>query len=208
VDEMLLMTSVENLDWPPFAHSTRGWPEHEGYCHISEYAMEESFNLMAVTAREPYFSAAIFYRESLQNVWLSPGDVQGVLSARDKAADSQVTQVEIESAVWNAYKAIEAIIGEPPKDERKYRATLIAHGINPEEKVGHCWPSLGANNPAREPMADKIRKMAACRDKRAGHGSRTSPDRRITYYELMDFQACARGCLLIAIGKELAGSNC
>jgi hypothetical protein len=111
-------------------------------------------------------------------------------------------KAKVETAVWNTLKSLEAIIGDPPKNERKLRKKLSDSGIDPDERIGYLWHSTNTPD-SLEPLIEKIRKLSVCRDKRAAHGSKTSPNRSITYYELMDFQGCVRYCLDLAIHHEL-----
>jgi len=92
-----------------------------------------------------------------------------------------------ENSIVNAFKAIEAVIGDPPKDEAKFKRKLQGASIDPNELCG-----LG---PRRETIGIKICKMNDMRDKKAAHG-RTGGDRQITYFDIMDCQACARLVLL------------
>ncbi len=168
--------------------------------------LEAAFQMLPVTVRAPYLHAVHFYRESIGDLYFSGDIIQMTLSDPNSAPTSQLERTKAEAAVWSAFKALEAIIGDPPKDERKFRSKLESHGIDPDEKVGYRpWsaPTSDRDDMWRESMSVKIRKMAACRDKRAAHGSGTTRERTISYYELMDFQACARACLVAAIRHRL-----
>jgi hypothetical protein len=100
-----------------------------------------------------------------------------------------------ESAYQNSYKAVEAIIGDPPRDERKYAARLREAGIDPDEPVGYR---------VRERVADVIRRMTEIRDKRAAHGSNRL--RGIQLHEMVEFQECARYVLNVAINQRMGGT--
>lgn len=164
--------------------------------------LSAALEMLPVTVRAPFLQAVHFYRESIRDFYFSGDIIQMTLSDPKSAPTSQLERTKVEAAVWSAFKALEAIIGDPPRDERKFRSRLEGHGIDPDEKVGYRpWsaPTSERDDEWRESISLKIRKMSACRDKRAAHGSRTARDRTITYYELMDFQECARACLVVAI---------
>jgi hypothetical protein len=168
--------------------------------------LKPALEILPVTVRSPYFEAVHFYRESVTHFDFVGPTIQEILVDPTRAPVTQVERVKVEAAAWNAFKALEAIIGDPPKDERKFRSKLMARGIDPDLKMGYePWFLSGSalEDERREPTAVKIRKMSSCRDKRSAHGSRTTSDRTITYCELMDFQACTRICLLSAIEAEL-----
>ena len=80
----------------------------------------------------------------------------------------------------NAYKAIEALIGEPPSDDEKLKAKIIELGIDPEGKFGIHSDT---------PLYEFIREIAQARDKKAAHG-RTPPS-KILVRDMMLYQDCA-----------------
>lgn len=164
--------------------------------------LDEALEMLPVSVRSPYFEAVHFYRESIEHFYFYDPDIRMTLADRERAPATQVERTRVEAAVWQAFKALEAIIGDPPKDERKFQNKLQSHGIDPDEQVGFqpcSVPESEHGDTPLEAMSAKIRKMGACRDKRAAHGSRTGPDRTISYYELMDFQACSQVCVITAI---------
>jgi len=146
--------------------------------------------------------AAHFYKESIGQVWIADDDVFDILGDNSDMPTSQTEKAHVETAYQNAFKAIEAIIGEPPKDKRKLRMKLLEAGINPDEEVGY---DLYGMKPSKKILLKKLVDMHKARDKMAAHG-KTTILRNIGYCELKDKQALARYILLShihAINKSL-----
>ncbi|MGA3245436.1 MAG: hypothetical protein ABSE41_12525 [Bacteroidota bacterium] len=114
--------------------------------------------------------------------------------------------VKAEAAVLNAFKAVEAIIGDPPKNEKKFRQCLIDVGLDPDELVGFVGRGPDSGTDLRVPICEKIRQMSYVRDKKAAHG-RSSADRRLSYFQIMDFQECAATVVQVAIEHKLGWQN-
>lgn len=136
--------------------------------------------------------AAHFYKESIGRVWIADDDVFNIMVDNSNIPESQTERARVETAYQNAFKAIEAVIGEPPKDERKLKMKLLGAGINPDEKVGY---NLYEMKPGKETILKKVVDMHQNRDKMAAHGKTITP-RTIGYCELKDKQALARYILL------------
>lgn len=153
----------------------------------------------AVVDNQSFMDAAGFYRESITQAWVADDDVYDIMWNNSDIPSSQVERARVETSYQNAFKAIEAIIGEPPKDRRKLRLKLSRAGINPMEMVGY---TLYGMKPAKETLLKKIIDMQQTRDKKAAHGKTIIP-RTIGYCELKDKQALARHVILIAIEFNL-----
>lgn len=106
----------------------------------------------------------------------------------DPEATRYVSVGAAESAFQNAYKAIEAIIGDPGKDrsDRKMKTRLQAIGLDPFESVGYLL---------KEPLLERFKRYYAMRDSIAAHGS-GKMKRPIKMGEIIDLQAMARHILL------------
>ncbi len=152
-----------------------------------------------IVKSESLMDASNFYRESITQAWVADDDVFEIMSDNSDTPSSQADRVCIESAYQNAFKAIEAIIGEPPKDKRKLRIKLIEAGINPDEKVGY---DLYEMKPGKETVIKKLVDMHQVRDKKAAHG-KTNELRNIGYCELKDKQALARYLIASHIETKL-----
>lgn len=97
-----------------------------------------------------------------------------------------------ESSFQSAYKAVEAVIGDPPRDEAKLLSKMRDAGISPDELVGYL---------AKLPISEVIRKMNTIRDKRAAHGSTRM--RGIRMDEMVEFQECARYVVQVAVERAM-----
>jgi len=75
--------------------------------------LNAAFEMLPVTARAPYLQAVHFYRESIGDFYFSGDVIQTTLSNPKSAPASQLERAKAEAAVWSAFKALEAIIGDP-----------------------------------------------------------------------------------------------
>lgn len=146
----------------------------------------------AIVDSKSVMDATNFYRESITQAWVADDDVFEFMCDNSDTPPSQTQRARIETAYQNAFKAIEAIIGEPPKDEEKIRMKLRSAGVNPDEEVGY---NLYGMKPGKEPLLKKLIDMQETRDKMAAHGKTNIP-RTIGYCELKDKQALARYVIL------------
>jgi hypothetical protein len=137
--------------------------------------------------------------------WVADDDIFDIMQHNSDVPLSHTDRARIETAYQSAFKAIEAVIGEPPKDERGLRMRIAEVGIDPDETVGHSFYERYGARPGKEKLIKKLREMHHTRDKRAAHG-RTRLPRIIGYCELKDKQALAQYILLShieAINKGL-----
>jgi hypothetical protein len=153
----------------------------------------------ALVNSQSYMDAAAFYSESISQVWVADDDVLDIVANNSNIPASQVDRARVETAYQNAYKAIEAIIGEPPKDIKKLRLNLINIGLNPDELVGY---NLYGMVPAKEVLLKKIIDMQKNRDKKVAHGKTIIP-RNIGLCELKDKQALTQYVILCAIKSRI-----
>jgi len=145
--------------------------------------------------KNPNVAKALFFlATSLDRIEFSPGDQHDIVSGVQDAGvpKSAIDQVEIESVAMDAYKAIEAVVGDPGSDLRKFRLTVTEAGINPDEMVGYH---------DKVSLAQKIITLNEHRDSRIAHGSspRNTP---LSYFELMDWQECAKHVVTSALIKS------
>jgi len=109
---------------------------------------------------------------------------------------SVLPETKVETALQNAFKAIEAVIGDPPKDDRKLALKLRNIGLDFQEEVGYG---------NKDKLGQLIRKINLERDRKAAHGS-TSP-RTIRIVDMMEYQACARYIVIAALEHEASQSQ-
>ena len=152
---------------------------------------EAAWRIAVVTSNdEALFDATRFLARSHDNYYVSPGQIGEVACDKEASPRTSSHQTHFEDALHNACKAIEAVVGDPPRDDRKFFDKIKGIGIDPLEKVGYG---------ERVPISTVIRKMNEARDKRSAHGS--TRRRTIRPAELLEFQACAEVIVLAAIEK-------
>ncbi len=110
------------------------------------------------------------------------GDEMTMANAdRDDAPATLLSQVDAETAIWLAYKAVEAIIGHMPSGRRELERKLLAEGFADFEAGWRGEPAIA--------LAEKLITFTWDRDKRVGHGSMSRYRKQpITYFEVMDYQ--------------------
>jgi len=156
---------------------------------ISSDRVEAAWRVASITFNnEPLFEATRFLKRSHDNFYVYPGEIPEVISDPGMSALTSYDQTRFEDALQNAFKAVEAIIGDLPKDDSKFFQRLRQIGVNPHEKVGFG---------KKRPLHQAIRDMNRARDKKAAHGSTRS--RTIYVLELLDFQACSEHVVTTAI---------
>lgn len=153
---------------------------------------EAAWRVCNVTySNENLFEATRFLKTSFDNFYVWPGQISQVASDPEMGPITSSHQAKSEDALLNAFKAVEAIIGDPPKDEAKLFHKLRLIGVDPEEAVGYR---------GRRALHQVIRQMSRDRDKKAAHGS--TRDRTIKAADLLDYQECAAWVVLSAIEKS------
>ena len=170
-----------SLDFPRATISTVSWTtpdRHEAAWRIAA----STFN------NDALFDATRFLKRSHDNFYVYPGQIVEVSSDTNAVPRTSSHQTDFEDALQNAFKAVEAIIGDPPKDDRRFFEKLKNVGIDPLEEVGYQ---------KREAISIVIRRMNEARDKRSAHGS--TRQRTIRPAELLHFQACAQVIILAAL---------
>lgn len=131
------------------------------------------------------------------SVFVFVGDEVGhFLRDRGQRPESPYRLVDAETAVWLAFKALEAVIGDPPSREAKLRHHLDELGLLD-------FPGVWRHEPAID-LVEKIQDFVSTRDSRAAHGRHHSRRRPLTSFETMDFQYLTSAVLLHHARKVLA----
>lgn len=132
--------------------------------------------------------ALIFLHKSSENFYVESVDIQEAIVDGEKNAVNGLIQNKWEISVQNAFKAIEAVIGDPPSNDKKFFQKLNNAGIDPYHKVGFR---------EKIPLYEAVRKLGKLRDKKAAHGS--TPSRSIKLNEMLDCQACREAVIWLSI---------
>jgi len=131
---------------------------------------------------------AMYFAASLGVCSFLGDDVTHALGDRDESPPTLLSQVDAETAIWLAYKSVEAILGHLPSDSAKLERRLQDEGFADFEAGWRGEPAII--------LAEKLLSFTWDRDKRVGHGS-MNPHRRkpVTYFEVMDYQYLASALL-------------
>jgi hypothetical protein len=151
--------------------------------------IDHAWRIVPILFNNPVLCRAVqFIKTSQDDSYFYPGEISEVIANPDRTAQSGSGQSKLENALQNAFKAIEAILGDPPKDDKKFFDKIKSVGLDPMEEVGYSY---------RFPLHTVIRDMNDYRDKKAAHGS--TQHRVITFAKMMEFQACAHYVVNAAI---------
>lgn len=164
--------------------------------YLSRPVVDAAWRITPILARdESLHRAAGFLKASQDEFFVWPGALPDAIGHEADTARSGVEQTSFERALQEAFKAVEAVLGDPPSDDRKLFEKIQGIGLDPEERAGYK---------DKRPLHQVIRDMNAARDKKAAHGSTTGRD--ITVGELLCYQSCARVVVRAVVEKELGGS--
>lgn len=163
--------------------------------YLPQPAVDAAWRITPVLAEhESLHRAAGFLKASQDEFYVWPGALPEAVGHDAWTARSGVEQTSFERALQEAFKAVEAVLGDPPSDDRRLFHRIRGIGLNPEEEAGYMHT---------RPLHQAIRDMNVARDKKAAHGSTTGRD--ITVGELLDYQSCARVVVRAGVEKELGG---
>lgn len=124
--------------------------------------------------------ATAFISKSQHDFYVYPGQLQEAIHDGDWMPTGAYELAQWEAAFHNSYKAVEAVIGDPPKDEMRFLSKLTAMGLDPFEQVGYT---------TKEPLSKVLRDMNRIRDSKVAHGSTTK--RGIRLNQMVEFRECA-----------------
>lgn len=170
--------SAATLDWDPEERDDLLYP----LITIPDEVVSYSLTATPVLLDNPKLGlAAAFLSQAQEDFHVFPGQLCEAVYNGDWVPTRLRELARWESGYQNCYKAIEAVIGDPVKDDRRFEASLRAAGVDPYEQVGY---------ERRQSIKEVIREMTRIRDTRAAHGS--TPNRGIKMYQMVGFQECAR----------------
>ena len=162
---------------------------------FSDRAVEMAWELTPLLFKDDRFLRAFrFLKASQDNFYVWSGEIDNAIENAHTTAKNVFHQSRLENALQDSFKAIEAILGDPPKDDKKFIRKIEAIGLNPNESFGL----------ANKPLYQTIRDMNEARDKKAAHGS--TSNRHISVGELLDYQYCARLIVIQASKSEIGTS--
>jgi hypothetical protein len=101
--------------------------------YFSPYPLAASWAFCHIAVQNPQINQALaFHSSSVRGFYVYPGELEDAIAQEIHPS----ILPEAETAFQNAYKAIEALVGDPPKDDRKLADKLRRLGIDPQEQVG------------------------------------------------------------------------
>jgi hypothetical protein len=163
--------------------------------HTSAAYFDTAWKITPVLVKDERLRRAARYLKASKDAFHAwPGQVWDIMKSPTAKVQTELEQTALENALQNAFKAVEAVLGDPSKDDAKLRARMEAVGLDPDEEVGYI---------DKASLQTTIRRMSWTRDKKSAHGS--TPPRPITAGELVEFQACAQLVVLVAIEHVLGG---
>jgi hypothetical protein len=169
-----------------------------GWCRAPDYDANLWQLVASVIGDKQLVYASLFLQAAVEKCSFSGDEIENVILDHQEAPGRITDAVDVENAIHNAYKVVEAIYGGVlPSDWRKVAHGLADQGIDTAELAGYTMHNVFL----REPLLEKIKRLKHARDDRAAHG-RIHQNRRNTYYELMDFQELARALLIKYIQKK------
>jgi hypothetical protein len=139
-----------------------------------------------VLQNEDLFNACSFFRSCCSEYSFMDGVVSEVLYDPRRQPVSEPERLGFENVVLQSFRVIEAIVGEPGKEDR-FRQHLAGWGLDYDEAVGFGRRRRGK-------LGDRIRWLQEARDSAAAHGKRRrkSP---FTLFEAMEAQHLAESTL-------------
>ncbi len=120
-----------------------------------------------------------------------------ILSDPDFVPPTRFEKCAFENALHNAYKSVEAIIGDPPKREKELLEKFVNAGIDPLKKMKKYDSTAGEFGDRS--FYEFVREFRKFRNKYSAHGSTNRENRKITIIELWNYQTLAWNILVTAL---------
>lgn len=149
------------------------------------------FHLPAVLQAPELFDACHFFKEAFRDFTFLGDTVREVLSDPDRTAGTESDRVRLESLVHHAYRAVEALLGEPGKDRNRYRERMRRWGLDYGELVGFTGMP-------QAPLGERLYWLRDLRDVTAAH-SRRKRRAPLTLMEAMEAQELAYEVITTAV---------
>jgi hypothetical protein len=143
--------------------------------------------LPLVLQNEDLFNACAFFRSCCSEFSFMDGVVREVLDEPRRGSENEIERLALEHVVLQSFRTVEAIVGEPGKNEKRFHERLKAWNLQPSERVG--FPGRHKHR-----LEDRIRWLQDARDSAAAHGKRRRSN-PFTLLEAMEAQHLAHSVL-------------
>jgi hypothetical protein len=124
--------------------------------------------------------ALAFYSASIRRFYVWDVDIPNFLENDTKLGAKRAELALAEGAFHDAYKSIEAVVGDPGNFGDRFLTRLAARGVRHDELIGF---------ENKRSVLEVIRGLSEIRDKRSAHGG--TPKRGISILEVSECQRCA-----------------
>ena len=115
------------------------------------------------------------------------GLVRDVLLDPKQEPQNEIERLALEQVVLQSFRTVEALVGEPGKNEKRFQDRLRAYGIKHNELVGF-------RSRHKHKLTDRLRWLQGLRDEVAAHGKRRR-QKPLTMVEVMEAQHLADAVL-------------
>jgi hypothetical protein len=151
------------------------------------------YQLPTVLQCERLFAACGFFQSACTDYTFTGDSISNVRRRRKLSAEYEREKLKLENVVLSSFRVIEAIVGEPGREER-FKKSLASWGLNFEELVG--FPGT-----KRKSLGKAIYALQKLRDTTSAHGIRRRAH-PVTWYEAMEAQHLAESVLHQALWRE------
>jgi hypothetical protein len=151
------------------------------------------YQLPTVLQCERLFAACGFFQSACTDYTFTGDTISNVRRRRKLSAEYEREKLKLENVVLSSFRVIEAIVGEPGREER-FKNSLASWGLNFEELVG--FPGT-----KRKSLGKAIYALQKLRDATSAHGIRRRAH-PVTWYEAMEAQHLAEWILHQALWQE------
>ncbi|SRR5713226_1068604 len=162
------------------------------FVSIAESPTATIFYLLPfVLQNEDLFNACSFFRSCCSDFSFMDGVVHEVLYEPKREPENEIERLSLENVVLQSFRTVEALVGEPGNNVKRFRERLRAWGIKHNERVG--FPGRSSHR-----LEDRIRWLQDARDSAAAHGRRRW-HKPFTLFEAMEAQHIADAVLQRAL---------
>lgn len=151
------------------------------------------FQLPILLQSDRLFAACTFFQAACRDYAFTGDGISDILRQRSMPVKHERDRVQLENVILSSFRTVEAIVGEPGKENR-FRAMLISRGLDFDELVG--FPGT-----RRKRLGHAIYALQSLRDATSAHGIRRRPH-TVSWLEAMQAQHLAESVFHKALWQE------